>query len=92
MHLLGGMIFLGGFLSILLNRKHILILLLCLEFMYLGVLFCIFTGSGMGWNMMGLIVFMFLIVCEAGLGLSILVSIVYYYGDDKIGSMILLKC
>nr|YP_010535567.1 NADH dehydrogenase subunit 4L [Alectorobius guaporensis]UYB78349.1 NADH dehydrogenase subunit 4L [Alectorobius guaporensis]UYB78362.1 NADH dehydrogenase subunit 4L [Alectorobius guaporensis] len=88
----GGMIFLGGLLSILMSRKHILILLLCLEFMYLGILFYIFMNISLEWSGLNLIVFMFLIVCEAGLGLSILVSIVYYYGGDKIGLMTLLKC
>nr|YP_010535684.1 NADH dehydrogenase subunit 4L [Alectorobius rioplatensis]UYB78596.1 NADH dehydrogenase subunit 4L [Alectorobius rioplatensis]UYB78609.1 NADH dehydrogenase subunit 4L [Alectorobius rioplatensis] len=92
MNLIGGVIFFSGLLGILLNRKHILILLLCLEFMYLGILYCIFMSMGMELGGLNLIVFMFMIVCEAGLGLSILVSIVYYYGDDSVNSMILLKC
>nr|AIZ58513.1 NADH dehydrogenase subunit 4L [Alectorobius capensis]AIZ58526.1 NADH dehydrogenase subunit 4L [Alectorobius capensis]AMX74141.1 NADH dehydrogenase subunit 4L [Alectorobius capensis]UYB78219.1 NADH dehydrogenase subunit 4L [Alectorobius capensis] len=92
MELVGGMIFLGGVVSILLNRKHVLILLLCLEFMYLGVMYCIFLGSGLMGEMLNLIMFMFLIVCEAGLGLSILVSSVYFYGSDKVESILILKC
>nr|YP_010535658.1 NADH dehydrogenase subunit 4L [Alectorobius puertoricensis]UYB78544.1 NADH dehydrogenase subunit 4L [Alectorobius puertoricensis]UYB78557.1 NADH dehydrogenase subunit 4L [Alectorobius puertoricensis] len=92
MFLVGGIIFICGFLSILLNRKHILIVLLCLEFMYLGILFCVFFSAGLEWSGLNLIVFMFLIVCEAGLGLSILVSVVYHYGNDSINSIILLKC
>nr|YP_010535593.1 NADH dehydrogenase subunit 4L [Alectorobius microlophi]UYB78427.1 NADH dehydrogenase subunit 4L [Alectorobius microlophi]UYB78440.1 NADH dehydrogenase subunit 4L [Alectorobius microlophi] len=92
MNLIGGLIFFGGLLSILLNRKHVLLLLLCLEFMYLGVMYCIFLGSGMVGGNLNLIVFMFLLVCEAGLGLSILVGNVYYYGNDSMDSMFLLKC
>nr|UYB78583.1 NADH dehydrogenase subunit 4L [Alectorobius rietcorreai] len=92
MNLIGGVIFLGGFVSILMNRKHILILLLCLEFMYLGVLYCMLVGMGFVNFNLNLVVFMFFVVCEAGLGLSILVGSVFFYGNDKVGSMILLKC
>nr|YP_010535502.1 NADH dehydrogenase subunit 4L [Alectorobius cerradoensis]UYB78245.1 NADH dehydrogenase subunit 4L [Alectorobius cerradoensis]UYB78258.1 NADH dehydrogenase subunit 4L [Alectorobius cerradoensis] len=92
MILIGMIIFFGGLVSILLNRNHILILLLCLEFMYLGILYCIFMGVGLECGNLNLIIYMFLIVCEAGLGLSILVSIVYFYGNDSVDSMVLLKC
>nr|YP_010535710.1 NADH dehydrogenase subunit 4L [Ornithodoros tabajara]UYB78648.1 NADH dehydrogenase subunit 4L [Ornithodoros tabajara]UYB78661.1 NADH dehydrogenase subunit 4L [Ornithodoros tabajara] len=92
MSLVGGVIFLGSLLSILLNRSHILVVLLCLEFMYLGVLYCLFMGVGLMSNGLSLIMFMFFVVCEAGLGLSILVGSVFFYGNDKIDSLILLKC
>nr|YP_009480302.1 NADH dehydrogenase subunit 4L [Reticulinasus faini]AIZ58552.1 NADH dehydrogenase subunit 4L [Reticulinasus faini] len=86
------MMFLGGLLGMLLNWEHILIMLLCLEFMNLGILYCIFILMMMGNLSLNLILYMFFIVCEAGLGLSILVGSVYFYGNDKISSMILLKC
>lgn len=92
MDLIGGVIFFRGLLGILLNRRHILILLLCLEFIYLGILYCIFIEISIEWGGLNLIIYIFLIVCEAGLGLAILVKIVYYYGDDKVNSIILLKC
>nr|YP_010535606.1 NADH dehydrogenase subunit 4L [Alectorobius mimon]UYB78453.1 NADH dehydrogenase subunit 4L [Alectorobius mimon]UYB78466.1 NADH dehydrogenase subunit 4L [Alectorobius mimon] len=92
MNLIGGMVFFGGLLSILLNRSHILILLLCLEFMYLGVLYSIFVGVGQMSFSLNVIVFMFFVVCEAGLGLSILIGSVYFCGNDKVSSVILMKC
>nr|UYL27206.1 NADH dehydrogenase subunit 4L [Alectorobius amblus] len=92
MMLIGGLIFFTGLLSILFNRKHVLILLLCLEFMYLGILYCVLMGNMMVEMWLNMIMFMFLVVCEAGLGLSILVSGVYYYGNDKVSSVLVMKC
>nr|UYL27232.1 NADH dehydrogenase subunit 4L [Alectorobius spheniscus] len=92
MVLIGGIIFFGGLVSILLNREHILILLLCLELMYLGILYNMFMGAMMMDMWLNLILFMFLVVCEAGLGLSVLVSGVYYYGNDKVSSILVMKC
>nr|YP_010535541.1 NADH dehydrogenase subunit 4L [Alectorobius fonsecai]UYB78310.1 NADH dehydrogenase subunit 4L [Alectorobius fonsecai]UYL27219.1 NADH dehydrogenase subunit 4L [Alectorobius fonsecai] len=92
MNLIGGVVFFSGLLSLVLNRKHILILLLCLEFMYLGILYCMLIYGGVIDLSLNLIVFMFFIVCEAGMGLAILVSSVFFYGNDKLGSMNLIKC
>nr|YP_010535645.1 NADH dehydrogenase subunit 4L [Alectorobius peruvianus]UYB78531.1 NADH dehydrogenase subunit 4L [Alectorobius peruvianus] len=92
MNLIGCVIFFAGLLSILLDRKHVLILLLCLEFMYLGVLYFMFMGI---WSLglsFSLIIFMFFIVCEAGMGLAILVSCVYFYGNDKVSLLSFVKC
>nr|YP_010934988.1 NADH dehydrogenase subunit 4L [Ornithodoros improvisus]WKW52636.1 NADH dehydrogenase subunit 4L [Ornithodoros improvisus] len=88
----GLFIYAFGLMSIFLNRKHILILLLCLEFMYLGVLFNIFMLANFDDFFVNVIIFMILVVCEAGMGLCILVASVYYYGNDKLKSMILLNC
>nr|YP_010535632.1 NADH dehydrogenase subunit 4L [Alectorobius peropteryx]UYB78505.1 NADH dehydrogenase subunit 4L [Alectorobius peropteryx]UYB78518.1 NADH dehydrogenase subunit 4L [Alectorobius peropteryx] len=92
MSVMGFMVFLGGVLSILMNRGHVLILLLCLEFMYLGIMFCIFVGMSVINFNINVILLMFFIVCEGGLGLSILVGAVYFYGNDKVSSVLLVKC
>nr|YP_009536368.1 NADH dehydrogenase subunit 4L [Ornithodoros hermsi]AYN50646.1 NADH dehydrogenase subunit 4L [Ornithodoros hermsi]UYB78375.1 NADH dehydrogenase subunit 4L [Ornithodoros hermsi] len=92
MLMVGVLIYVSGFLSILLNRSHILALLLCLEFMYLGVLYNILMFVSFKMFFTNMIMFMIFIVCEAGLGLSILVVSVYFYGNDKLSSMILVKC
>nr|YP_009000473.1 NADH dehydrogenase subunit 4L [Ornithodoros brasiliensis]AHF21687.1 NADH dehydrogenase subunit 4L [Ornithodoros brasiliensis]QZP40890.1 NADH dehydrogenase subunit 4L [Ornithodoros brasiliensis] len=92
MFLIGLLIYVSGFFSVLLDRKHILILLLCLEFMYLGVLFNIFVLESYDGIFVDIIMFMVFVVCEAGMGLSILVMSVYYYGNDKLDSLVLLKC
>nr|YP_010535697.1 NADH dehydrogenase subunit 4L [Alectorobius rudis]UYB78622.1 NADH dehydrogenase subunit 4L [Alectorobius rudis]UYB78635.1 NADH dehydrogenase subunit 4L [Alectorobius rudis] len=86
------LIFLSGLGSILLNRMHFLIMLLCLEYMYMGVLFNIFMNVGYLKSFFLMVVVMFFIVCEAGLGLSILVNGIYFYGNDKVSSNVLLKC
>nr|YP_009000460.1 NADH dehydrogenase subunit 4L [Ornithodoros rostratus]AHF21674.1 NADH dehydrogenase subunit 4L [Ornithodoros rostratus] len=92
MLMVGILIYFSGLLSILFNRKHILILLLCLEYMYLGVLFNIFLLMCFYFYFVNIIMFLIFVVCEAGMGLSILVASVYFYGNDKISSMVLLKC
>nr|YP_008999625.1 NADH dehydrogenase subunit 4L [Antricola mexicanus]AHF21661.1 NADH dehydrogenase subunit 4L [Antricola mexicanus] len=92
MNLIGSLIFIGGLLSILMNRKHVLILLLCLEMMYIGIMYCVFVGICSWGSMLNMIVLMFFIVCEAGLGLSILVGNVFFYGNDKVSTMVLIKC
>nr|AIZ58617.1 NADH dehydrogenase subunit 4L [Ornithodoros moubata]UYB78479.1 NADH dehydrogenase subunit 4L [Ornithodoros moubata] len=83
--------FSGGF-SLLMNRKHILLIMLSLEFMYLGAMVNVFIICGISKFFLILIVFMIVVVCEAGLGLSVLVLSVYFYGSDKTRMMNLLSC
>nr|YP_010535554.1 NADH dehydrogenase subunit 4L [Ornithodoros furcosus]UYB78323.1 NADH dehydrogenase subunit 4L [Ornithodoros furcosus]UYB78336.1 NADH dehydrogenase subunit 4L [Ornithodoros furcosus] len=92
MMMVGLLIFVFGVLSMVLNRKHILILLLCLEFMYLGVLYNVFLVVNYNSLFIDMVIFMVFIVCEAGMGLSILVTSVFYHGNDSVGTMMLLKC
>nr|YP_009537775.1 NADH dehydrogenase subunit 4L [Ornithodoros coriaceus]AYN59507.1 NADH dehydrogenase subunit 4L [Ornithodoros coriaceus] len=92
MLMVGTLVFVVGFLGILMNWKHLLIFLLCLEFMYLGVFFNMLVLMGFSLFFSNLLVFMIFVVCEAGLGLSVLVMGVYFYGNDSINSMSFLKC
>nr|YP_009536355.1 NADH dehydrogenase subunit 4L [Ornithodoros parkeri]AYN50633.1 NADH dehydrogenase subunit 4L [Ornithodoros parkeri]AYN59520.1 NADH dehydrogenase subunit 4L [Ornithodoros turicata] len=92
MFMVGMLIYFFGLMSIFLNWSHILILFLCLEFMYLGILYNVVLLGGFKGDFLSMILFMILVVCEAGLGLSILVLGVYFYGNDKLNSVILMKC
>ncbi|YP_009536329.1 NADH dehydrogenase subunit 4L (mitochondrion) [Ornithodoros turicata] len=92
MFMFGVLIYFFGLMSIFFNRNHILILFLCLEFMYLGILYNVVLFDGFKYDFLSMILFMILVVCEAGLGLSILVMGVYFYGNDKLNSMNLMKC
>nr|AIZ58577.1 NADH dehydrogenase subunit 4L [Ornithodoros costalis] len=81
----------GGF-TLIINQSHILMVLLCLEFMYLGVLYTVVLLMSFSECFVSIIVFMILVVCEAGLGLSILVMSVFFYGNDKLSAISILKC
>lgn len=84
-------IYIVGLLVLLVNRRHVIIILLCFEYMYLGI-FILIVFSLIFFTLTKVILYLIIIVCEARLGLGILVSINFYYGNDKLSSIILLKC
>nr|AYQ18954.1 NADH dehydrogenase subunit 4L [Leiochrinini sp. 2 ACP-2013] len=72
-----------GLLSFVLNRKHLLMVLLSLEFLVVIMFFFLFYYlSTYLLDTFFLIVFLVFSVCEGVLGLSILVSLVRMYGND----------
>nr|YP_010578709.1 NADH dehydrogenase subunit 4L [Mandarinia regalis]UZP46673.1 NADH dehydrogenase subunit 4L [Mandarinia regalis] len=76
MYLFGNMIFVG-------KHKHLLIVLMSLEFIVLGVFFSMMLYLTMvEYNMYMLMVFLVFSVCEGALGLSILVSMIRTHGND----------
>nr|YP_003875517.1 NADH dehydrogenase subunit 4L [Ellipes minuta]ADD97005.1 NADH dehydrogenase subunit 4L [Ellipes minuta] len=91
--LMSSMMFLIGVYIFSSKRKHLLLMLLSLEFIVLS-LFLMFM------SMMEMIqaeiyyVIMFFVfsVCEGSLGLSVLVSMVRSYGNDYYSSLSLVEC
>nr|YP_010417501.1 NADH dehydrogenase subunit 4L [Junonia erigone]USF17556.1 NADH dehydrogenase subunit 4L [Junonia erigone]USF17751.1 NADH dehydrogenase subunit 4L [Junonia orithya] len=76
MFLFGNMIFVS-------KHKHLLIVLLSLEFMVLSIFFFLMMYLMMlDYNMYMLMVFLVFSVCEGALGLSILVSMIRTHGND----------
>nr|YP_010417748.1 NADH dehydrogenase subunit 4L [Precis antilope]YP_010417761.1 NADH dehydrogenase subunit 4L [Precis ceryne]YP_010417774.1 NADH dehydrogenase subunit 4L [Precis cuama]YP_010417826.1 NADH dehydrogenase subunit 4L [Precis pelarga]YP_010417839.1 NADH dehydrogenase subunit 4L [Precis tugela]USF17907.1 NADH dehydrogenase subunit 4L [Precis antilope]USF17920.1 NADH dehydrogenase subunit 4L [Precis ceryne]USF17933.1 NADH dehydrogenase subunit 4L [Precis cuama]USF17985.1 NADH dehydrogenase subuni len=76
MFLFGNMIFVS-------KHKHLLIVLLSLEFMVLSIFFFLMMYlMMMDYNMYMLMVFLVFSVCEGALGLSILVSMIRTHGND----------
>nr|YP_011003032.1 NADH dehydrogenase subunit 4L [Rhipicephalus bursa]WPR15197.1 NADH dehydrogenase subunit 4L [Rhipicephalus bursa] len=73
------------------NRYYLMMILLSIEFIYMSLLlmlcvyFCMF-------NILGVFIFLISIVCEAGLGLSLLVMMSFYYGNEMMKMMNLIKC
>lgn len=77
------LIFIIGNFIFVSKRKHLLIILIRLEFIVLRIYFLIIIYLIIiNNNIYMLIVFLVLTVCEGALGLSILVSIVRTYGND----------
>nr|QHQ98492.1 NADH dehydrogenase subunit 4L [Microdiplogynium sp. XFX] len=81
-----------GVMSLVSNRKHLLLLLLSLEMMMIGVLLIsmyVFIGV---YDLYSLVVFLSFVVCEASLGLSLVVIVVNYYGSDYVKGYDMMVC
>nr|YP_010983046.1 NADH dehydrogenase subunit 4L [Haemaphysalis warburtoni]WOH23035.1 NADH dehydrogenase subunit 4L [Haemaphysalis warburtoni] len=84
-------IYLIGIFSFILNRLHLMLLLMSIEFMYLSLMIMFFYNSFM-LSIMNIFMFLVTIVCEASLGLSLLVMMSFYYGNELTNSFNLIKC
>nr|YP_009241708.1 NADH dehydrogenase subunit 4L [Mesophleps albilinella]AMP87975.1 NADH dehydrogenase subunit 4L [Mesophleps albilinella] len=84
MYLIGNMIFVSKY-------KHLLIVLLSLEFIVLSIYFLMLIFLGfIEYDMYMLMVFLVFSVCEGALSLSILVSMIRTHGNDYFQSFNLL--
>nr|AOY40260.1 NADH dehydrogenase subunit 4L [Bostrichoidea sp. KM-2015] len=73
--------------SFCLSRKHLLSILLSLEFMMLGVfIMMVYYFSYFNYEFYFLMVFLTFAVCEGALGLAILVSMIRTHGNDYFSS------
>nr|YP_010309791.1 NADH dehydrogenase subunit 4L [Megetra punctata]UMR54908.1 NADH dehydrogenase subunit 4L [Megetra punctata] len=80
---LGLLMFFSGLLMFSLKRKHLLIMLLSIEYMVLALYLMMFTYfSLLGNDYFFSMVFLTFSVCEGALGLSILVSMIRTHGND----------
>nr|YP_011032075.1 NADH dehydrogenase subunit 4L [Carinata recurvata]WRH31305.1 NADH dehydrogenase subunit 4L [Carinata recurvata] len=83
-------IFFFSVISMIFIRKHILLVLISLEFIVLlilliSVIFCLKSE----FSFYVYLLFMTLFVCEAVLGLSLLVNMIRCHGNDYLNSMFL---
>lgn len=77
------LIYIVGNLIFVIKHKHLLIVLLRLEFIVLSIFFFFLIYlSFIDFDIYILIVFLVFSVCEGALGLSILVSIIRTHGND----------
>nr|AKQ53287.1 NADH dehydrogenase subunit 4L [Haritalodes derogata]WEV93797.1 NADH dehydrogenase subunit 4L [Haritalodes derogata] len=84
MFILGNMIFVS-------KHKHLLIVLLSLEFIVLSIFFfMVMLFVYIEYDMYMLMIFLVFSVCEGALGLSILVSMIRTHGNDYFQSFNLL--
>nr|QPK42082.1 NADH dehydrogenase subunit 4L [Loxilobus prominenoculus] len=87
------MIFMSGFYVFCSVRKHMLLILLSLEYMVLGLFFLIFLYFNIfGYTSMFLLIYLIFSVCEGALGLAILVSMIRGSGSDYVFSSYLFVC
>lgn len=84
---------LGGIWLFSSKRKHLLAILLRLEFIILSIYFIIFMWLCLfNKDLYFLILFLVMIVCEGALGLSILISLIRTHGNDYFQSFRVLQC
>nr|ASL05728.1 NADH dehydrogenase subunit 4L [Agapanthia daurica] len=76
---------LSGMIVFTLNRKHLLLMLLSLEFIVVAVYFNLFIYfSQFSYEYFFSMIFLTMSVCEGALGLSLLVSMIRNHGNDYI--------
>nr|AXY66787.1 NADH dehydrogenase subunit 4L [Lymantria monacha] len=76
------MFFIGKLIFVL-KHKHLLVVLLSLEFIVLGIFFFMLVVlSYIEYDLYLLMVFLVFSVCEGALGLSILISMIRTHGSD----------
>nr|YP_010693200.1 NADH dehydrogenase subunit 4L [Zeugodacus triangularis]WCB98485.1 NADH dehydrogenase subunit 4L [Zeugodacus triangularis] len=86
-------LFLMGIFVFVSNRKHLLSMLLSLEYIVLNLFFLLFIFLNlMDYNMFFSMMFLTFSVCEGALGLSILVSMIRTHGNDYFQSFNILQC
>jgi len=82
-----------GLISFISNRKHLLSILLSLEFIVLGLFLILFIYLCIiDYENFLRIIFLTFSVCEGALGLSILVSLIRTHGNDYFQSFSVLQC
>nr|YP_009144464.1 NADH dehydrogenase subunit 4L [Asbolus verrucosus]AKJ52250.1 NADH dehydrogenase subunit 4L [Asbolus verrucosus] len=83
--------FLSGLIVFSMKRKHLLLMLLSLEFIVLSIYFVLFMYLGIFNNEYFFsMIFLTFSVCEGALGLSLLVSLIRTHGNDYFHSFNLL--
>nr|QNE85684.1 NADH dehydrogenase subunit 4L [Phaonia tuguriorum] len=87
------MLFIMGVVIFVLNRKHLLSMLLSLEYIVLSLFFLLFIYLNMlSCENFFMLMFLVFSVCEGVLGLSVLVSMIRTHGNDYFQSLNILQC
>nr|AMH85379.1 NADH dehydrogenase subunit 4L [Winthemia rufopicta] len=86
-------LFIMGVFTFVSNRKHLLSMLLSLEYIVLSLFLLLFMYLNMiDYENFFSMMFLVFTVCEGVLGLSILVSMIRTYGNDYFQSFNILEC
>nr|YP_010277768.1 NADH dehydrogenase subunit 4L [Cylindromyia intermedia]UHY94309.1 NADH dehydrogenase subunit 4L [Cylindromyia intermedia] len=86
-------LFMMGVLTFVSNRKHLLSMLLSLEYIVLSLFLVLFIYLNLiNYEFFFSMMFLTFSVCEGVLGLSILVSMIRTHGNDYFQSFNILEC
>nr|YP_009528974.1 NADH dehydrogenase subunit 4L [Ophraella communa]AST14961.1 NADH dehydrogenase subunit 4L [Ophraella communa] len=79
------LMYFSGAVSFVLSRKHLLLMLLSLEFIVLSLYFGLyFYMNNMGFEYFFSMIYLTMSVCEGALGLSMLILMIRAHGNDYI--------
>lgn len=82
-----------GLISFIFRYKHLLSILLRLEFIVLSLFFFVFVYLRfLNYEIYFSIIFLTFRVCEGALGISIIVSIIRSHGNDNFRTFCILQC
>nr|YP_010132051.1 NADH dehydrogenase subunit 4L [Hamaxiella brunnescens]QQD89785.1 NADH dehydrogenase subunit 4L [Hamaxiella brunnescens] len=91
--ILASILFIMGLFTFISNRKHLLSMLLSLEYIVLSLFLILFIYLNMiNFEFFFCMMFLTFSVCEGTLGLSILVSMIRTHGNDYFQSFNILQC
>nr|YP_011002198.1 NADH dehydrogenase subunit 4L [Dicranoptycha shandongensis]WPO01003.1 NADH dehydrogenase subunit 4L [Dicranoptycha shandongensis] len=86
-------LFIAGMMMFVFNCKHLLMMLLSLEFMVLGLFLCLFLYLNyFSYESFFIMLFLTFTVCEGALGLAVLVSMIRTHGNDYFNTFSVLQC
>lgn len=89
---IGFMLVFSGLLALMSNRKHVLNMLLSLEFIILGLVWLMIMFLAIFNNYYLLLYFFVFAVCEGALGLRLIVVLIRTYGSDLLLNLGLVQC
>nr|UGS80356.1 NADH dehydrogenase subunit 4L [Kaestneriella sp. KaspPE] len=92
MYMVVFLMFLIGLYSFFIKSQHLLVMMLSIEFMNLFIFVLVYLLLWSSNEKYVLMYFLTICVCEAALGLSILVGLVRCAGNDYLQSAMFLKC
>nr|ALO77171.1 NADH deshydrogenase subunit 4L [Phloiophilus edwardsi] len=82
---------LSGGVSFILNKKHLLLALMSMEYLILPLYLGMFIYLNlMNYEQYFSLIFLSISVCESALGLSLLVSLIRTHGNDYVKNMVVL--
>nr|AMK38964.1 NADH dehydrogenase subunit 4L [Morellia lopesae] len=91
--MLPSILFIMGVFTFVSNRKHLLSMLLSLEYIVLSLFLMLFIYLNLfNYEFFFSMMFLTFSVCEGALGLSILVSMIRTHGNDYFQSFNVLQC
>ncbi|YP_009271150.1 NADH dehydrogenase subunit 4L (mitochondrion) [Sitophilus oryzae] len=80
----GSFLYLSGLFTFIIERKHLLLMLLSLEYIVVSLFLLIFYNLMINFDYFFCMIFLTMSVCESVLGLSILVFMIRNHGNDYV--------
>lgn len=80
----GRFLYLSGLIAFIIERKHLLLILLSLEYIVVSLFLLVFYNLIINFDFFFCIIFLTIRVCERVLGLAILVLIIRNHGNDYV--------